>query len=235
MKKKTLLIKLIIAVLSGYLFVDKTFAQGKESIQINHIKTIPYTLKVFNSPIDVEITNDSIVTITAGEKTNLFNSPGNNYYKQDAAMLLFRPDSNFIFKAKVKADLKEVYDVAALLLYHDKDLWAKLCFENSIEKRATVVSVVTRKFSDDCNSVEVSNNFVYLLIAKKGNEFAFHYSTDNLNWHLVRHFRLDSLGDNLLIGFAVHCSKGNKFSAEFSEINYSDVELKNMRIFKYDQ
>jgi regulation of enolase protein 1 (concanavalin A-like superfamily) len=147
-------------------------------------------------------------------------------------MLLFHPDSNFILKAKVSAELKEVYDVVVLVIYYDNDSWAKLCFENSAEKQATVVSVVTRKYSDDCNSAKLDNKYVYLTMVKKGKEFSFHFSKDNLNWKLVRHFRLEFPDDNLMIGFAAHCYVSKGFSAEFSEISYSNYTLENIRSYK---
>lgn len=232
MKKKSTIVKLIIIAFTGYFLANNAYAQNMDLTGNRHVKTIPYTLNEFNSPLNVEFKNDSVVIITSRGKTNLFNSPGDNYYKQDAPMLLFHPDSNFIFSAKIEADLKEVYDVAALVLYQDKDLWAKLCFENSIDKKATVVSVVTNRYSDDCNSIEIAAKYVYLSIAKKGDELSFHFSTDKINWHLVRHFRMGFSKNDLMIGFAAHCSRGDKFSAEFSDIKYLNNGLKNMREFK---
>jgi regulation of enolase protein 1 (concanavalin A-like superfamily) len=133
-------------------------AQNAEQSISLKVKAIPYALQKLNNPLKIEIEDNSSITILADKNTNLFNSPGGNFYRQNAPMLLFQPDSNFILKAKVTAELKEVYDVAALVIYHDKDLWAKLCFENSANKESLVVSVVTRKYSDDCNSFRLSNN-----------------------------------------------------------------------------
>ncbi|MDM8159698.1 DUF1349 domain-containing protein [Labilibaculum sp. K2S] len=176
-----------------------------------------------------QIRTSILLKITSNEKTNLFNSPSGNYYMQNAPMVLFHPDGNFIISAKITAELREVYDVASLVIYQDNNLWAKLCFGNSIKKETTVV---TRGFSDDCNSIKITDDFVYFSIAKKGEEFSFHCSTDNVNWELVRHFRLECNDSSLMLGFAVHCSKGEKFSAVFSDINYSKNVLENMRTYK---
>ena len=227
MNKNSVLISIIICLL--YCGIVK--AQINDISADRNIKAIPFQLKVINDPLELEFEHDSIIKITSKEKTNLFNSPGNNFYRQNAPMLLFHPNSNFVFTAKVRADLREVYDVAALVIYENKDLWAKLCYENSINKEPTVVSVVTRKLSDDCNSVKIEGGFVYLAMVKKGDEFSFHYSVDNRNWELVRHFNLECDSTNLMIGFAVHCSRGDKFSAEFSDISYSNQLLENMRKF----
>ena len=220
--------------LLSVLLIFKLNVQAQTINQNNNIqiKNIPYPLKVFNSPLNLNITGDSVITITSKEKTNLFNSPGNNYYKQNAPMLLFHPDSNFILCAKISAELQEVYDVAALVMYQNNDLWAKLCYENSINKEATVVSVVTRGYSDDCNSIKIADNYIYFCIAKKGNEISFHCSSDNVNWYLVRHFNFDFNTNELMIGFAVHSSRRDMFSAKFSDINYSNSILENMRKYK---
>lgn len=208
------------------------YAQNIDSSITLKIKTIPHALKIYNDPLKFETKGDSIITITANANTNLFNSPQGNWNRQNAPMILFHPDSNFILSAKVKANLKEVYDVAALVVYHDNDFWAKLCFENSADKEAMIVSVVTKKYSDDCNSAKLANNYVYLAIAKKGKEYSFHYSKDNLKWKLIRHFRIELSDNNTLIGFAVHCYAGKMFSADFSDIYYSNNTLGNMRKYK---
>lgn len=219
----------IINILFTLLFSSVVLYAQNEDLKI---KTIPYELKRVNDFLKLEIKGDSVVTITADANTNLFNNPQGTWNRQNAPMLLFHPDSNFVFKAKVTAELKEIFDVAALVVYYDKDSWAKLCFENSADKEAMVVSVVTNKYSDDCNSTKLSNKNVYLAIAKKGKEFSFHYSNDGINWELVRHFRLDYPDSNMMIGFAVHCYASKMFSANFSEIIYSGRELNNMRKLK---
>ncbi len=231
MKKKYGILKafyLLVIILSCNIM---SYAQTGSYKETRKISSIPFSLEELNSPINIKIKKDSLVIIAKG-KTNLFNNPGGNFSKQNAPMLLFHPDSNFIFTAKVQADLKEIYDVAALVLYQDKNTWAKLCYENSVKKRATVVSVVTNKYSDDCNSIETENNYIYFAIAKKDNEISFHCSLDNVHWNLVRHFHMNFDNEKLKVGFAVHCSKGDKFMAEFSNINYSKNSLEKMRTYK---
>lgn len=232
MKRKYCFIKISTCLLVGLFININLQAQKVDLKNTLKIKTIPYSLAAVNNPLSVEIRGDSVIKITSKGKTNLFNSPGGNYYVQNAPMVLFHPDSNFIISSKITAELREVYDVASLVIYQDNNLWAKLCFENSINKETTVVSVVTREFSDDCNSIKITDDFVYFSIAKKGKEFSFHCSTDNINWELVRHFRLECNDSSLMLGFAAHCSRGETFSAEFSDINYSKNVLENMRTYK---
>lgn len=192
----------------------------------NKIKGIPYEMEVINSPVTYSI-SESDISISSPGKTNLFNSPSGTTPLQNAPLLLFEPATDFTLKAKVSGNLAAVYDVAALVVYKDKDTWAKLCYENSVEKIPTVVSVVTRTFSDDCNSVS-TGDYAYLSIVKKGDEFSFFYSADGDKWKMIRNFHLDT-GGKVKLGFASHGSRGNGFTANFSEIKYIDKAMEDMR------
>ena len=89
------------------------------------------------------------------------------------------------------------------------------------------MTVVTRERSDDANSETVASPFVYLAIARKGNEYSMHFSRDGLLWRLARHFQLPS-EPKLRIGFAAH-SDSDQFAASFSEIVYRPTAPVNMR------
>jgi len=170
---------------------------------------------------------DGVLRITPVPHTNLFHSPDDGFVVVNAPMVVFAPEGDFIFKAKVSAQLVNVYDVAALVAYADDKHWAKLCFENSALHEATVVTVVTRERSDDANSENVASPFVYLAISRKGNEYSMHFSRDGKQWRLVRHFQLPS-ELKLRIGFAAH-SDSNQFAASFSEIVFRPTAPSDMR------
>ncbi|RXK86325.1 DUF1349 domain-containing protein [Filimonas effusa] len=197
------------------------------------LRGVPYSLLVVNNPTKIAVAGDTAVTITAPGRTNLFNAPDSGYYVQNAPRLCFKPDNAFLLTARVSARLTEIYDVAALVIYQDKDKWAKLCFENSALKQTTIVSVVTaNRYSDDCNSIKPDKDHIYFAIARKGAEFSFFCSPDYKSWELVRHFRLEGLNDQMTIGFAVHGSrraKTDSFSGTFSEVTYSAKAPANMR------
>jgi regulation of enolase protein 1 (concanavalin A-like superfamily) len=82
-----------------------------------------------------------------------------------------------------------------------------------------VVSVVNRGLSDDCNSVVVSGESVYLRVAQGEAATAFHYSLDGAHWSFVRYFSLGSLR-GLRVGFSSQSPTGNGCRAVFSEIRY---------------
>lgn len=192
------------------------------------------------SPLTIRNTADGIrsvggeLQIRSAGHTNLFNPPSGSTPVDSAPMALFTPDADFVLVAKATAELKAVYDVAALVLYEDGQTWAKLCYEMSPEKRATVVSVVNRGVSDDTNSFAVEEGFVHLAIARKGSEFSFHASKDGKTWTLIRHFQLVTKG-NLRAGFAVHGSVGDGIAGSFTEIRYMSRAPAKMRAFAFPQ
>ncbi len=82
-----------------------------------------------------------------------------------------------------------------------------------------VVSVVTREFSDDCNSIIVEGNTVFLRAAVTPRTIAFHYSHDGKFWHFVRYFTLGA-SHRLAVGFSSQSPTGAKCTANFSDIVY---------------
>ena len=220
MKKLVFLCMAVLSFVSTVAFAQ----EGKMAIMV---KPIPYPLSVCNSPENYSTKTEGKISIAAKGKTNLFNNPNGEYYVQDAPMILFEPKGDFTLIAKVSGELKNIYDVAALVVYQDKDLWAKFCYENSVDKKPTIVSVVTRGYSDDCNSVE-AGSFAWMSIVRNGNIFKLYYSPDGQKWSIIRHFHLEITG-TLKAGFASHGSRGNGFTAEFSEIKYFDRALDNMQ------
>lgn len=187
---------------------------------------IPYELTAYNNPVDYSLMNDGI-RLSASGKTNLFNNPDGLTKVNNAPMILFKPVGDFTLSARVTGKLDAVYDVAALVVYENENTWAKLCYENSVAKQPTIVSVVTRTYSDDCNSM-TTGDYAYLSVVKKGNQYSFFYSVDNKSWSMIRSFHLETKGQ-IKAGFAVHGSRGDGFTGIFSEIKYKDSALEDMR------
>jgi regulation of enolase protein 1 (concanavalin A-like superfamily) len=71
--------------------------------------------------------------------------------------LLFKPADDFVLGAKVTVDFHSQWDSGVLVLYVNDAVWAKLCFEMTVEKYPAIVSVVTRDISDDDNSMSVKS------------------------------------------------------------------------------
>lgn len=194
------------------------------------LSSIPGELSWKNDPEDWEVGPENSLTITAGPKTDWFVEPsGSDWVASSAPAALFSPpDRNFLLSAKVTVDFGETFDAGVLMIYERDDLWAKLCFEYSPQNQPMIVTVVTRGMSDDCNSVAIDGNTVYLRVARIGTAFAFHYSLDGKVWTFVRYFTLGPF-ENLQVGFLTQSPTGQGCKARFSEIAYRPGMLKELR------
>ncbi|WP_239063657.1 DUF1349 domain-containing protein [Bacteroides sp. 51] len=184
---------------------------------VERVESIPYPLAVYNSPVGYLVEGNTIQLSAVG-KTNLYNNPNGSPKVTNAPMILFEPEGDFTLSAKVSGNLQAIYDVAALVVYQDENTWAKFCYENSVKKQPTIVSVVTRTYSDDCNSV-LTGGYAYMSIVKKGNQYTFNYSIDGREWDMIRSFNLATTG-KIKVGFAAHGSRGDGFTGLFSEIKF---------------
>jgi regulation of enolase protein 1 (concanavalin A-like superfamily) len=87
---------------------------------------------------------------------------------------------------------------------------------------------VTRGVSDDCNSFSVEGREVWLRVARIGDCFAFHASTDGSFWRLVRYFTLDAAA-SMEVGFEAQSPTGEGCSVSFDEIRFEARTLGDLR------
>lgn len=194
------------------------------------LQSIPVELEWKNNPLSWNLESGDSISIIAGDKTDWFVDPARNGWDIDSApCALFVPsDKNFTLSAKVKVNFASTFDAGVLQLRENDKLWAKLCFEYSPQNNPTIVSVVTRDVSDDCNSVIINGNEVYLRIAVMSEVIGFHYSLDGNYWNLVRYFTLGKL-DNLRVGLSSQSPTGKQCRSVFSNIKYKSMLLKDFR------
>jgi regulation of enolase protein 1 (concanavalin A-like superfamily) len=193
------------------------------------LPSIPAPLTWLNEPLSAEPEADNQLRIVAGPNTDWFADPAGSAAKTTAPVLLFAPaDDSFLFSAQVTVEFAATFDAGVLFIHERNDLWAKLCFEYSPQHQPMIVSVVTRGASDDCNSAVMHTNTIYLRIYRRADAFAFHYSQDNHQWHLVRHFTLGRPA-NLCIGLSAQSPTGPGCRVLFSEISYRPAMLADLR------
>ena len=191
------------------------------------IGSLPFEFTWQPEPVSFEAGETSL-RAEAGARTDLFVDPGSDAEHLNAPRLLGHVAGDFTLAARIGVDFRSTFDAGVLLLYAHERAWAKLCFELSPEGKPTVVSVVTRGFSDDCNSSTTDRNEVWLRIARLGTAFAFHASADGVRWELVRHFALTTELE-LQVGFLVQSPLGQGCTARFDEISFAPVRLEDIR------
>ena len=193
------------------------------------LAAIPDALDWKNDPLDWSSDSGRELVITAGPATDWFVDPAGTYDKDNAPAALFSPPGgDFLLSAKVSVDFKSTFDAGVLQLRAADDLWGKLCFEYSPQGQPMVVSVVTRRVSDDCNSSVIEGNVVHLRLSRSGKTFSFHYSTDGLIWQFVRYFSLGDPG-SLQVGFSAQSPTGERCTVRFSDLAFRVGTLKDNR------
>jgi regulation of enolase protein 1 (concanavalin A-like superfamily) len=168
------------------------------------------------------------LTLLAGPRTDLFIDPQGGSVVLNAPRLLGPVAGDFQVSANVEVDFRATFDAGVLLVYVDDRTWAKLCFEYSPQAEPMVVSVVTRGLSDDCNSFVVEGHEVWLRVARLGQAFAFHASTDGRSWQFVRHFALDAPSE-VSVGFVAQSPTGEGCTVRFTSIRASAETLVDLR------
>ena len=193
------------------------------------LPSIPSELNWINQPLDWKAGPGNQLTVVAGKVSDWFIDPAGNSSKGNAPCALFSArDENYILSACVKVEFASTFDAGVLFLRESDSSWGKLCFEYSPQGKPMVVSVVTREFSDDCNSIIVEGNTVFLRAAVTPRTIAFHYSHDGKFWHFVRYFTLGA-SHRLAVGFSSQSPTGAKCTANFTDIVYQSGILKDLR------
>lgn len=212
-------------VLTCYLLAGSAVAYAQAAAP--RLQGIPGALIWHNQPVSYHIEGGDTLMISSGPKTDWFVDPFDETMAKSAPILAFDPGDQFVFSTKVKVEFKSKWDAGALMLWADDHHWAKLSFEQSPEGRPTMVTVVTRGVSDDCNSVPLPGNSVYLQVARTKSTFVFYYSTDGSSWNILRTFRLEA-PEKLTLGFESQSPAGSGLKAVFSDIRYSPRKIANI-------
>ena len=211
-----------IVVLCGIAFLAScpSGSSANDTSQVAPVITgIPGPMIWQHPPANWKIEDGGTLSITAGKQTDWFVSPMGDSRRDNSPRLLFTPAEDFVFSAKVTVAFQSQWDSGALVLYVSDSLWAKLCFEKTVEQRKAIVSVVTKDVSDDNNSIEFTSDSVYLKVAKAGPAIFFYASENGKSWRIIRAFSLGNSRD-LRIGFSSQSPLGDGCATVFSEISY---------------
>lgn len=174
-----------------------------------------------------------VVRADALPRTDIFIDPSaapGEGVRLDAMRLVGAPgDDVFQLVTRVTVGFADDYDAGVLLVWFDDARWAKLCFEYSPDGDPMIVSVVNDGVSDDANGFVVDGRTVWLRISRMARTWAFHASLDGERWELVRHFRLDAPGTELLVGLEAQSPSGDGCPVAFDGVRYTPTLLAELR------
>ena len=190
------------------------------------IKSVPYEMRVDNQLGEVKVNTDTI-EIVALNGTDLFTDTTGAKNADKSPRLLFVPEGDFIFSAKVSATFGETpYDGGALIVYADSKNWGKLLFERFKSGKIGVATTVSTGSGDDAYHGTRDTNHQYLKIVRHDSSYIFYTSQDGKDWNFVRHFELKS-NSPVQIGFTAQAPLAEKFVANFSDVKYRAGKFTN--------
>lgn len=177
------------------------------------------------------VQHDQDVVILANAKTDLFVHPtGAERFDNVPRYCVVTADPVFSISAKVSVGFMSAYDAGALYIDAGGDQWGKIAFEFSPQRIPTIVSVVTKGTSDDCDGPRLPAEHAYLRLYRDGRAFALHFSEDGRTWRFLRWFSLN-LDENasVEIGLSSQSPTGDGCTAIFSEISVKRDRIDNLR------
>jgi regulation of enolase protein 1 (concanavalin A-like superfamily) len=213
-----------IGIFGLLLWVISALAFGQSTPSI---PGLPGTLHWQNTPRAWNIDSKNVLTISSSAKTDWFVDPFDGTVAKSAPILLFTPGADYVLSARVSVTFATKWDAGALMVWGDDHHWAKLSFEFSPDGKPTLVTVVTRGLSDDCNSMHLPGDSVYLRVAKSGKTYVFYFSTDGKSWEILRTFSLDTELP-VHVGFESQSPAGPGAVAKFSAITYDPRRIENI-------
>jgi regulation of enolase protein 1 (concanavalin A-like superfamily) len=191
------------------------------------IPNLPHPSHWLNQPQSWDLSLEGQLSITAPAKTDWFIDPQGAVDVSNAPALLFSTSGPCILSAQVSADHVAMYDAGVLMIYESPLVWAKLCLELSPQGLPTIVSVVTKGVSDDCNAFPVKVP-THMRISKLEKAYAFHVSENGAEWNLIRYFKLED-NQNVQMGFLAQSPTGIGCTASFRDIRFEARLLADIR------
>jgi uncharacterized protein len=122
--------------------------------------------------------------------TDYFRGPTGEIVTDNGPYLWRQVSGDFVARLHVRPTFTSRYDAGGILVRHDEERWAKLCFESTDFGTTAAVSVVTRSLSDDANGVDLTVPDLWLQVCRAGEAFGMQYALDGATWRMVRQFHL---------------------------------------------
>ena len=190
------------------------------------LKSIPYEMQINNQFGTVKVNGESI-EITALKRSDLFTDTTGAKNADNTPRLLFVPEGDFIFSAKVSAQFGETpYDGGALIVYADSKNWGKILFERFKSGKIGIATTVSKGSGDDAYHGTRETSHQYLKIVRHDASYIFYTSHDGKDWNFVRHFELKTTAP-VQIGFTAQTPMAETFTANFSDVKYRAGKITN--------
>ncbi len=181
-----------------------------------------------HAPIHWELLPEGGIRVTVPAKADYFRDPAGKMVNDNAPFLYRNVTGDFVAQAHVRPAFRSTYDSAVIMVRHDEQNWAKICFERTDFGTNAAVSVVTRGVSDDANGADVTVPDLWLQVVRAGDVFALHYALDGKSWRMVRLFHLP-VPTTIRVGVVTQCPVGPGTTVDLLNFSIDQREIKNVR------
>jgi regulation of enolase protein 1 (concanavalin A-like superfamily) len=181
-----------------------------------------------HDPLDWQPLPGGGIRVTTPARADYFRDPAGGHVNDSAPFLWKTVTGDFIARGRVRPTFQSTYDSGVLMVRHDAEQWAKLCFEKTDFGTTAAVSVVTRGVSDDANGADLTVPDLWLQMIRVGNVIGLHYSLDGQAWRMVRLFRLD-VPAAVRVGLVAQCPAGPGTTIDFLSFSVEERTAANIR------
>ena len=184
--------------------------------------------KWMNKPKTFSVKNGTL-KVVAEKGTDFFNNPEDNTITSTAPLLFREIKGDFVAKTLVRPDFSSLWNAVALMVHIDNANWIKFAFENSDATGNSIVSVVTKKVSDDANGVILNDqNRVWLKLIRKNNIYAMHWSINGTDYKMARLSAMPKV-DLVKIGIEFQSPVGESANHEIEYFELAETTVKDLR------
>jgi regulation of enolase protein 1 (concanavalin A-like superfamily) len=130
--------------------------------------------------------DDDLLSVTTDEKTDFWKETWYGFERFSGHFFGADVTGDFSFQVKVRADFKELYDQAGIMLVVDENHWLKAGIEFN-DGAPAIGSVLTLQHSDWATGVFPGNaSEFWMRLTRKGDALRLQYSADGKIWPLLR-------------------------------------------------
>ncbi|CAB3247235.1 unnamed protein product [Arctia plantaginis] len=159
--------------------------------------------------------------MVTNDKSDFWQGTYYDFYFNSGHVYGIELKDDFVFKVCVEAEFHTLYDQAGLMIYLDEKHWVKAGIEFN-DGQPLIASVVTDELSDWATGIFPGDpKKFYIRITKKGTAICIKYSSDDVNWTLLRLFSMP-LRDKYFIGPLSCTPKREGLRVQFSELSITE-------------
>ena len=168
--------------------------------------------------------------VIAPARADYFRDPTGSHVNDAAPFLWMNVSGDFVARALVRPTFASTYNSGVIMVRHDPEHWAKVCFEKTDFGTTAAVSVVTNGVSDDANGANLELAEAWLQVARVGDVFGLQYSPDasDGSWRMVRVFRLP-VPPTVRVGIVAQSPVGPGTTIDFLHFSIEQRTVKNVR------